>query len=88
MVQSITAKFVSLCREVEDYAVLYFGSAIFKVARLLFIAGISVHFFACIFYRVKHESAVDPDDVTAFYVSRNADPHVNVHIGSQRCYSI
>ena len=60
----------------KDYAVLYFGSASFKIMRLLIIALFSIHFFACTFYRVKNESAVNPDDVANFYTSRNVDPEV------------
>jgi hypothetical protein len=59
------------CRVVEDYGVIYLGSAIFKIARLLFIAMFSVHIFACVFFRVKIASAVTPEDVTAFYTSRH-----------------
>ncbi len=57
----------------EDYAVVYFGSSLFKILRLLFIAIFSVHFFACIFYRVKEISARSPDDVIEFYVAKDAD---------------
>ena len=64
------------CRIFKDYAVLYCGSSIFKITRLLFIAIISVHFFACAFYRVKKESALSPDDVDAFYQSKNVDSTV------------
>jgi hypothetical protein len=60
----------------EDYAVLYFGSAMFKIGRLLLIAMMCVHVFACVFYRVKKESAASPDDVTAFFASRAVDPDV------------
>jgi hypothetical protein len=58
-------------RVFEDYSVLYFGSAVFKITRLLFIAILSVHFFACAFHRVKQESATNPDDVIAFYIEGN-----------------
>ncbi len=61
---------------IEDYVVLYFGSSSFKIARLLFVALLSVHFFACSFYRVKNESAASPEDVQAFYTSRGVDPTV------------
>jgi hypothetical protein len=61
----------------EDYAVVYFGTSLFKILRLLFIAMFSVHFFACLFYRVKEISAASPDDVTDFYVTRNADEVVS-----------
>ena len=61
---------------IEDYAVVYFGSAIFKITRLLVIATSSVHFFACIFYRVKELSAASTDDVATFYTSRNIEENV------------
>jgi hypothetical protein len=60
----------------EDYSVLYFGSAMFKIGRLLLIAMMCVHVFACLFFRVKKESAASPDDVTAFYASKAVDPDV------------
>jgi hypothetical protein len=62
---------------VEDYGVVYLGSAIFKIARLTFIALFFVHLFACIFYRVKETTADDPDDVIAFYTSKNIDAYVS-----------
>jgi hypothetical protein len=65
---------------IEDYAVVYFGSAIFKITRLLVIATSSVHFFACIFYRVKEASASSPEDIVSFYTSRNIDENVIVNI--------
>ena len=40
-------------RVLEDYAVVFFGSALFKILRLFILAAFSVHFFACLFYRVK-----------------------------------
>ena len=40
-------------RAVEDYAVVFFGSALFKMLRLFVVTAFSVHFFACIFYHVK-----------------------------------
>jgi hypothetical protein len=55
--------------------VLYFGSAVFKIARLLFVAMSCVHVFACVFYRVKKESA-SVEDVNQFFISRNVDPTV------------
>ncbi len=63
-------------RIVQDYVVLYFGSAIFKIARLLVIAMLSVHIFACAFYRVKKDSANSPEDVESFYQSKNVDSTV------------
>ncbi len=61
----------------EDYIVLYFGSSMFKIARLLFVALLSIHFFACTFYRVKTESAASPEDIEAFYTSKGVDPNVS-----------
>ncbi len=63
-------------RVIEDYMVLYFGSSMFKIARLIFVALLSVHFFACAFYRVKNDSASSPEDVQTFYISRGVDPSV------------
>ena len=61
----------------EDYAVVYLGSAIFKIARLLVVATFSVHFFACIFFRVKLNSAASEADVVEFYASRNVEENVS-----------
>jgi hypothetical protein len=63
-------------RIIEDYAVVYFGSALFKIGRLLLIATFSVHIFACVFFRVKIVYAAAPEDVANFYTSRNIDPEV------------
>ncbi len=63
-------------RAIEDYAVVYFGSSLFKILRLLIIAIFSIHLFACIFYRVKEISAYSPDDVTDFYGSRLSNDDV------------
>jgi hypothetical protein len=38
---------------VQDHAVLLFGSAFFKMIRLISCAVLVVHMFACGFYRVK-----------------------------------
>ncbi len=67
-------------RVVEDYGVIFLGSAVFKIARLLFIAMFSVHFFACIFFRVKIASASSPEEVIAFYTSRNAASNVSFNV--------
>jgi hypothetical protein len=66
-----------ICRMIEDYAVVYLGSAVFKIARLLIVATFSVHFFACVFFRVKLNSAASEADVVDFYVSRNIDENVS-----------
>jgi hypothetical protein len=62
---------------VEDYGVIYLGSAVFKIARLLFIAMFSVHLFACIFFRVKVASAATTEEVAAFYISKNVAEDVS-----------
>ena len=69
-------QFQNIGRAAEDYAVLLFGSSIFKILRLLMIALLFVHFFACAFFRVKKESANSPDDVASFFTSKNVDPTV------------
>jgi hypothetical protein len=65
------------CRGVEDYGVIYLGSPVFKIARLLFVAMFSVHLFACIFFRVKVSSASTPEDVAMFYTSKNVPENVS-----------
>ena len=65
-------------RAIEDYAVVYFGSAIFKIARLTLVGTVSVHFCSCVFYSVKQNYAVSPDDVVSFYTSRGIDPGVSI----------
>ncbi len=59
----------------EDYAILQLGGAAYKIGRLLFIAMLAVHIFACAFFRVKKESSSE-EDVEAFYQSKNVDPLV------------
>ncbi len=56
---------------------IYLGSPVFKIARLLFVAMFSVHLFACIFFRVKISSAFAPGDVTTFYTSKNVAEDVS-----------
>jgi hypothetical protein len=75
---SLTKAIYLLCRVVEDYGVIYLGSAVFKIARLLFIAMFSVHIFACIFFRVKAASASVPEDVSAFYASKSVAEDVSL----------
>jgi hypothetical protein len=57
--------------------VVYLGSAIFKIARLTFIALFFVHLFACIFYRIKQTTAESPEDVIAFYSSKHVEENVS-----------
>ena len=64
-------------RDLEDYAVVYFGSALFKIIRLLLVATFCVHFFACIFYRVKDISAESQEAVDEFYASRDVSSDVS-----------
>jgi hypothetical protein len=63
-------------RTLQDYIVLYFGSAVFKISRLLAVAILCVHCFACAFYLVKRESAESLDDVDSFYESRGVSSTV------------
>ena len=56
------------------------GSPVFKIARLLFVAMFSIHLFACIFYLVKNSSAVMPEDVAAFYSSKNVEENVGAKL--------
>ena len=67
---------------IEDYAVVHFGSAMFKIFRLLFLAVFCVHFFACIFFAVKTGSAASADEVTAFYTSRHVAQDVSTCFSS------
>jgi hypothetical protein len=69
---------------VEDYGVIYLGSAIFKIARLLFIAMFSVHLFACIFFRVKVATAFATEDVVEFYTSKNVEEDVSKQFSAMR----
>jgi hypothetical protein len=65
---------------VEDYGVVYLGSGIFKIARLTFIALFFVHLFACIFYRIKEASSEGPEEVAAFYISKNVAADVSLQL--------
>ena len=66
---------------------IYLGSAVFKIARLLFIAMFSVHLFACIFFRVKVASAFSVDDVAAFYTTKNVAADVSANLGYVSCFA-
>jgi hypothetical protein len=63
---------------IEDYAVVHFGYALYKIFRLLFLAIICVHFFACIFFAVKAGSATSAEEVTAFYIAKNVEEDVSI----------
>ena len=69
--------FLSTGRSLQDYVILYFGTVVFKIGRLVAIAILSIHCFACAFYRVKIESAASPEDVDGFYLSRGVEPTVS-----------
>ena len=64
-------------RAIEDYTVVYIGSAVFKIMRLLTVATFSVHLFACMFFRVKVISAATVEDVVTFYTSRDIEEDVS-----------
>jgi hypothetical protein len=51
--RAVSSPNMMIFRVLEDYAVVFFGSALFKTLRLFIVAAFSIHFFACIFYRVK-----------------------------------
>ena len=70
----------------EDYAVVYFGSAMFKIIKLLFLAIFSVHIFACIFYRVKDISAASRGDVVDFYASKDVAEDVRTTVSKAESY--
>ena len=64
---------------------VYLGSAIFKIARLTFIALFFVHLFACIFFRIKETSADSLEDVAEFYSSKRVEADVSGASGSWLC---
>ena len=68
------------CRAVEDYVVVYIGSAVFKILRLLTVATFWVHLFACMFFRVKVMSAATDDSVADFYTARGIEVDVSSRI--------
>ena len=61
----------------EDYMVLVLGHPVFAILRLLLFVMISVHLFACIFYRIKKDGAASEDDVIAFYKYFRVDSTVS-----------
>ena len=72
-------------RVLEGYVVLYFGSATFKIVRLLFIAVLCVHLFACLFYRVKKDGASSQEDIDHFYNTRGVIPTVRSSLEPRLC---
>jgi hypothetical protein len=67
------------CRALEDLAVVYLGSAVFKISRLTFAALFSVHLCACLFFRVKLEGASSPAVVAEFFTSRQIAEDVSTY---------
>ena len=45
-------------RVVEDYAVVFLGSALFQIIRLFIVAIFTIHFFTCLFYHTKVSAAL------------------------------
>ena len=62
-------------RLIHDFAVLFIGSAAFKVIRLVLCVLFIVHVLACGFYRVKVESG-SPAAVEDFFQSRGVNAQV------------
>ncbi len=60
---------------------VYIGSAVFKILKLLAVATFSVHLFACMFYRIKVMSSATDEDVKRFYAERNVDDDVSNEAG-------
>ena len=58
---------------IEDYAVVFVGSAWYKMLRLCFIAGFAVHLFACIFFQVKSKN----DNAIGFYSAKSVEIDVS-----------
>ncbi len=83
-VMAIAASLTVLCRAVEDYVVVYIGSAVFKILRLLTVATFCVHLFACMFFRVKVMSAATDESVADFYTTRGIEIDVSSPIFFQR----
>mmetsp|Transcript_30422 Transcript_30422/g.80896 ORF Transcript_30422/g.80896 Transcript_30422/m.80896 type:complete len:577 (-) Transcript_30422:1098-2828(-) len=66
---------------IHDYVVIYVGAMAFKIARLLVVASMLVHLYACIFWRLKLDysseqdradfldaKGVDPEDLAGTYL--------------------
>jgi hypothetical protein len=60
----------------QDYMVLVVGHPAYAILRLLLIAMIAIHLFACLFYRIKKESAASQEEVVVFYKAFNVDSTV------------
>ncbi len=64
-------------RVAQDYMVLVLGHPVFSILRLLLFTVMMVHLFACLFYRIKKDSAASEEDVNAFYKFFRVDPTVS-----------
>ena len=62
-------------RRIEDYAIIGIGPGLFKICRLLSIVLLAVHFLACLFWRVKLDTA-GPEAVAEFLSMRGIPANV------------
>ncbi len=60
----------------QDYVLIRCGSVFFKIFRLLAIALLLVHIFACIYWKAKTSSSTF-EDVEEFLVARDIAPDVS-----------
>ncbi len=65
--------------------VLVLGHPVFAILRLLLFVMMSVHLFACIFYRIKKDGAASEDDVIAFYKYFQVDSTVCCTLQMLQC---
>ena len=68
-------------RVVEDYAVVFFGSSLFKILRLFIVALFTIHFFTCLFYHVKASTYLRTYLRT--YLHTHARTHARTHAHTQ-----
>jgi hypothetical protein len=66
----------SICRRVEDFAIIVIGPGLFKIGRLLSVVLLTVHLLACLFWRVKLETA-DPAAIADFLLTRGIPADVS-----------
>uniref|UniRef100_A0A7S0M770 Ion transport domain-containing protein n=1 Tax=Cryptomonas curvata TaxID=233186 RepID=A0A7S0M770_9CRYP len=62
-------KAIKFIRRVEDFVIILIGPGLFKIGRLLSVVLLTVHVLACLFWRVKLETA-DPAAVADFLATR------------------
>jgi len=51
-------KILNFINKFEDYAMIIFGPGLFRIVRLFAVVVLTIHFFACLFWRVKVCSCV------------------------------